>query len=119
MEWILDILSQHSALQAVIILSMICACGLALGKVKILGISLGVTFVFFTGILLGHLGLSIDGQVLLYAEDFGLAIFVYALGVQVGPGFFSSLRKSGVSLTMLALAASTLSPSPGVLPHSG
>lgn len=103
MEWILDILSQHSALQAVIILSMICACGLALGKVKILGISLGVTFVFFTGILLGHLGLSIDGQVLLYAEDFGLAIFVYALGVQVGPGFFSSLRKSGVSLTMLAL----------------
>ena len=57
MEWILDILSQHSALQAVIILSMICACGLALGKVKILGISLGVTFVFFTGILLGHLGL--------------------------------------------------------------
>ena len=103
MEWILDILSQHSALQAVIILSIICASGLALGKVKVLGISLGVTFVFFMGIFLGHLGFSIDPQVLLYAEDFGLALFVYALGVQVGPGFFSSLRKSGLSLTMLAL----------------
>ncbi len=103
MDWILDILTRHSAIQAVIILSLICALGLFLGKIKVLGISLGVTFVFFMGILLGHFGISIDPNVLEYAEDFGLALFVYALGVQVGPGFFSSMRKSGISLSMLAL----------------
>ncbi len=103
MDWLLNILQTHSALQAVIVISTICACGLALGKVKVFGISLGVTFVFFMGIALGHLGLSIDPQVLDYAQDFGLSLFVYALGVQVGPGFFSSLRKSGMSLSLLAL----------------
>ena len=86
-----------------ILLALICALGLILGKVKLRGISLGVTFVFFIGILMGHIGLSIDEQALGFAQDFGLALFVYALGVQVGPGFFSSLRKGGISLTMLAL----------------
>lgn len=103
MDWIVDILSTHSAFQSVIVLSLICALGLALGRLKFFGISLGVTFVFFMGIFMGHLGFSIDPQVLEYAEDFGLALFVYALGVQVGPGFFSSLQKSGFSLSMLAL----------------
>lgn len=103
MDWIVDILSTHSAFQSVIVLSLICALGLALGRLKFFGISLGVTFVFFMGIFMGHLGFSIDSQVLEYAEDFGLALFVYALGVQVGPGFFSSLQKSGFSLSMLAL----------------
>lgn len=103
MQWLTDIFTQHSALQAVILLSVICAVGLFLGKLKAWGVSLGVTFVFFMGILMGHLGFTIDPQVLDYAEDFGLALFVYALGVQVGPGFFSSLRKSGLSLTLLAL----------------
>lgn len=103
MDWILDILMHHSAWQAVIVISMISACGLFLGRVKVFGISLGVTFVFFMGIFFGHLGLTIDSGVLEYAEDFGLALFVYALGVQVGPGFFSSLRKSGLKMSMLAL----------------
>lgn len=103
MDWILDILMHHSAWQAVIVISMISACGLFLGRVKVFGISLGVTFVFFMGIFLGNLGFSIDSGVLEYAEDFGLALFVYALGVQVGPGFFSSLRKSGLKMSMLAL----------------
>ncbi len=103
MDWILDILMHHSAWQAVIVISMISACGLFLGRVKVFGISLGVTFVFFMGIFFGHLGFSIDSGVLEYAEDFGLALFVYALGVQVGPGFFSSLRKSGLKMSMLAL----------------
>lgn len=84
-------------------LSLISAIGLGLGKVHICGISLGVTFVFFAGILAGHFGLSIDPQMLNYAESFGLVIFVYALGLQVGPGFFSSFRKGGVQLNMLAL----------------
>ena len=84
-------------------LSLISAIGLGLGKIHICGISLGVTFVFFAGILAGHFGLSIDPQMLNYAESFGLIIFVYALGLQVGPGFFSSFRKGGVQLNMLAL----------------
>ena len=103
MEWLNSVLMEHSASQAVIVLSIICAIGLSLGRVKILGISLGVTFVFFIGILAGHLGLSIDQEMLNYAENFGLILFVYALGLQVGPGFFSSFRKGGIPLNMLAL----------------
>lgn len=103
MEWLNSVLMEHSAAQAVIVLSIICAIGLSLGRVRILGISLGVTFVFFVGILAGHLGLSIDPEMLSYAENFGLILFVYALGLQVGPGFFSSFRKGGITLNMLAL----------------
>ena len=103
MEWLNSVLMEHSAAQAVIVLSIICAIGLSLGRVKILGISLGVTFVFFVGILAGHLGLTIDHNMLSYAENFGLILFVYALGLQVGPGFFSSFRKGGIPLNMLAL----------------
>ena len=91
-------------MQAVVVLSLISAIGLGLGKIHVCGISLGVTFVFFAGILAGHFGLSIDPQMLNYAESFGLIIFVYALGLQVGPGFFSSFRKGGVTLNMLAIA---------------
>lgn len=103
MNWIHNLFVEHSALQSVIILSIICAVGLGLGKVKVWGISLGVTFVFFTGILAGHLGFSIDPQMLIYAEDFGLILFVYALGLQVGPGFFSSFRKGGMRLNMMGM----------------
>ena len=85
-------------------LSLISAIGLGLGRVHFWGVSLGVTFVFFAGILAGHFGLSVDPQMLNYAESFGLVIFVYSLGLQVGPGFFSSFRKGGVTLNMLALA---------------
>ena len=103
MDWLSSILLEHSSLQAVIVISLLCAIGLALGKIRVLGVSLGVTFVFFMGILAGHLGISVDPQVLRYAEDFGLVLFVYALGLQVGPGFFSSMHHSGIRLNMLAL----------------
>ena len=103
MEWLYSLFIEHSALQAVVVLSLISAIGLGLGRVHFWGVSLGVTFVFFTGILAGHLGLSVDPQMLNYAESFGLVIFVYSLGLQVGPGFFSSFRKGGVTLNMLAL----------------
>lgn len=103
MNWINDIIYTHSALQSVIVISLIIATGLGLGKIRICGISLGVTFVFFAGILAGHLGLSIDPQMLTFAESFGLVLFVYELGLQVGPGFFSSFRKGGVQLNMLGL----------------
>lgn len=94
----------HSATQAVVIVSMICAVGLFFGKVRVLGVSLGVTFVFFAGIVAGHFGLSIDERMLLFAENFGLILFVYSLGVQVGPGFMSSFRSGGVKLNMLGVA---------------
>mgnify|MGYP000162440365 FL=1 len=108
MDWIKLLLIEHSSLQAIVIVSLICAIGMALGKVKIAGISLGVTFVFFIGIIAGHIGLSIDPAMLKYAENFGLVIFVYALGLQVGPGFFSSLAHGGVKLNVLGLSLALL-----------
>lgn len=103
MEWLYNLVFEQSALQAVVILSLITAVGLGLGKIHIFGISLGVTFVFFMGILAGHLGFSIDPQMLTYAESFGLVLFVYALGLQVGPGFFSSFQRGGYRLNLLSL----------------
>lgn len=103
MQWISDIFLTHSAMQAVIVLSIIIAWGLALGKLRVKGVSLGVTFVFFAGIFAGHLGLSIDPTILHYTENLGLVLFVYELGLKVGPGFFSSFRKGGLSLNLLGL----------------
>lgn len=103
MEWIDDILFKHSAIQAVIVLSLIIFTGLALGRLRFKGISLGITFVFFMGIMAGYAGLSIDPMMLNYAESSGLVLFVYALGLQVGPGFFSSFRKGGVRLNIVSL----------------
>lgn len=103
MDLVSDIFINHSPLQAVIIISIIIAVGLALGKIRIWGISLGVTFVFFAGILAGHLGLSIDPTILHYTENLGLVLFVYELGLKVGPGFFTSFRKGGLQLNLLGL----------------
>ena len=103
MEWLNSIFIEHTPLQAVVILSIIIATGLGLGKLRFFGISLGVTFVFFAGIFAGHLGLSIDPKMLTYAESLGLVLFVYELGLQVGPGFFSSFRRGGIQLNSLAL----------------
>ena len=104
MDWVNNLFSVHSSIQTVVILSIIIAFGLAIGKVKIMGISLGIAFVFFVGILAGLLGLSIDPTVLDYAETFGLAMFVYCLGLHVGPNFFGSLRHEGMSQNMWSLA---------------
>ncbi len=93
----------NPAILAVVVISLICAIGLALGKLRFRGISLGVTYVFFIGILAGALGLRIDSQMLNYAESFGLVLFVYILGLQVGPGFISAFRKGGTELNLLGL----------------
>ncbi|MEG1615896.1 MAG: putative transporter [Bacteroidales bacterium] len=103
MEWFNSIFTEHSVIQAVVVLSTIVALGMSLGKIKIWGISLGVTFVFFVGILAGHLGFSIDPNMLSYAESMGLILFVYALGLQVGPSFFASFFKGGLKLNALAM----------------
>ena len=77
MQWFLEIFNEQTFTQAVLILSLICACGLAMGKIKIFGVSLGVTFVFFAGIIAGHFGLSMDPQMLAFAQNFGLIIYIY------------------------------------------
>lgn len=103
MNWLTDIFTEQTFLQAVLVLSIISAAGLALGKIKIFGISLGITFVFFAGIIAGHFGLTTDKNMLLVMQNFGLILYIYALGVQVGPGFFSSFKKGGFRLNLLAL----------------
>ena len=104
MEWLKDLILEPSALQAVVVISLISALGIVLGKIRVLGISLGTAFIFFVGILAGHFGLKLDPAMLTYAESFGLIIFVYALGLQVGPGFFSSMRSEGTRLLSPAIA---------------
>ena len=99
---------QPSAVQAVIIICLICAVGLSFGKMRFRGISLGVTYVFFFGILAGALGLRVDAQMLGYAESFGLILFVYTLGLQVGPGFVSAFRQGGTQLNLLAVGVVVL-----------
>lgn len=104
MDWIYDTLLKPTAVQAVIVIALICALGLSLAKLRFRGISLGVTYVFFFGILAGAVGLHIDAQMLGYAESFGLILFVYTLGLQVGPGFMSTFRKGGTTLNLLSLS---------------
>ena len=103
MNWLNELFTEQTFMQAVMILSIICAAGLALGKIKIKGISLGVTFVFFAGIIAGHFGIKIDPQMLALAQNFGLILYIYSLGVQVGPGFFSSFKRGGIKLNLLSV----------------
>ena len=104
-------------MQAVMILSLISAGGLALGKIKIFGVSLGVTFVFFTGIIAGHFGIHIDPKMLALAQNFGLILYIYALGLQVGPGFFSSFKKGGIKLNLIAVLLLVLGSAMAVATH--
>ena len=102
--WFDNLINVHSAVQGIVILSLICTLGLALGKLHVKGISLGIAFVFFVGIVAGHLGLSIDPDMLEFAESFGLTMFVYVLGLYVGPNFFGSMRHEGIALNLWSLA---------------
>lgn len=103
MNWLQEAFLEPTMVQAVIIISLVSALGLYLGRIKIFGISLGITFVFFAGIFAGHLGIIVNKDMLYFAQSFGLILFVYALGLQVGPGFFSSLKKGGVAMNMMGL----------------
>ena len=103
MNWLQESFLEPTMVQAVIIISLVSALGLYLGRIKIFGISLGITFVFFAGIFAGHLGIVVNKDMLYFAQSFGLILFVYALGLQVGPGFFSSLKKGGVAMNMMGL----------------
>lgn len=111
-NWLVDLFTQPTYVQASLILALVCAIGLALGEIKVKGVSLGVTFVFFAGIVVGHilerLGVDANWAMISFAQNFGLIIFVYSLGLQVGPGFFSSLKKGGIKLNMIGFAVLAL-----------
>lgn len=102
MSWLNNLLWGDSAAQAIFLFSIVIAVGVFLGKHKIAGISLGITFVLFAGILMGHLGFRINPVVSEFIKDFGLILFVFSIGLQVGPGFFASFRKGGALLNVLA-----------------
>ena len=94
---------------SVLILSLVIAFGIMLGKIKIAGISLGVTWILFVGIVFGHFNLSLNEHLLHFLKEFGLILFVYSIGLQVGPGFFSAFKKGGFTLNMLAITSVSLS----------
>ncbi len=99
----LNLLTQRDAAGAIFILAIVIASGLLLGKIKIKGISIGSTWILFMGILLGHFGLRIHPTMLTFIKDFGLILFVFAIGLQVGPGFFHSFKKDGLPMNMMAV----------------
>lgn len=103
MNWLWEAFFTPTAIQAIIIITMVSAIGLAIGRIKIFGISLGITFVFFVGIIAGHFGIVVNQDMLTFVQNFGLILFVYTLGLQVGPGFFSSFKKEGITLNILAI----------------
>lgn len=102
MNWIDDLLMGDGIGHSILLLSIVIAAGIQLGKIKIFGVSLGITLVLFVGIVLGHFGFTINHHVLHFFKEFGLILFVYSVGMQVGPGFFSSFKKGGITLNMLA-----------------
>ena len=108
MEWLTQLLGAESVARTVILLGIAGAAGTALGKVRVKGVGLGVAGVLFAGLLLGHFKLSVDAHVLEFVREFGLILFVYTLGLQIGPGFFASLRARGLALNLWAAAVVVL-----------
>lgn len=105
MNWLIDLLSpgNTSLASSVLLYSFVIFIGIFLGKIKIFGISLGVTFVLFIGLLMGHLGYAVQPDTLHFLREFGLILFIFSIGMQVGPGFFSSFKQGGLSLNLLAI----------------
>lgn len=105
MEFLQELLwpGNTSLAATLVLLSFVIAVGIYLGKIRFWGVSLGVTFVLFVGILMGHFGYEVQPEVLKFVREFGLILFIFAIGLQVGPGFFSSFKKGGIRLNMLAM----------------
>ena len=102
MTWLIDLFTKPSVAQQVIAIALTASIGLMVGKIKVKGISLGGAGALFVGILLGHLGLRVEGNVLHFIQEFGLILFVYTIGMQVGPGFMDSIRRHGLVLNVLS-----------------
>lgn len=94
---------------SVIVLSLVIAAGYILAKIRIKGISLGITWILFAGIFLGHFGITLDSRLLSFIKEFGLILFVYSIGIQVGPGFFSAFRAGGLKLNLIAAGSIAVS----------
>ena len=110
MDWLISLFSNPSSVAHILIAySIVIALGMGLGRIKIFGVSLGVTFVLFTGLLLNYLGLKVEPTVLGFIRDFGLILFVFFIGLQVGPSFFSSFKSGGVVLNGLMVLGVALS----------
>ena len=108
MEWIESLFTIHSAVQTLVVLSLIISIGMMLGKWRVRGISLGVAFVFFIGIVAGSMHFTADEQMISFAETFGLSLFVYALGLHVGPNFIGMMRHDGAPLNLWGLGVIVL-----------
>lgn len=104
MQWLVDLFTKTSVAEQVVVLSVTAALGLMVGKIKVKGISLGGAGALFVGILMGHLGLRLEPNVLHFMQEFGLILFVYTIGMQVGPGFIDSIRRHGLVLNILAVS---------------
>jgi len=102
MEWLNNLLWSEGIAHTLLLYALIITLGVLCGKIKISGISLGPTFVLFAGLLIGHLGFTVNHEVADFIRDFGLILFIYSIGLQVGPGFFSSFKKGGVQLNLMA-----------------
>lgn len=118
MSWISELLWGPGIAHTILLLAIAVAVGIALGKIKIGGISLGITMVLFTGIAVSHFGFRADSATLNFVKEFGLILFVFAIGLQVGPGFFSSLKKGGVLLNLLAVGIVLLGVSATLIIHT-
>jgi putative transport protein len=103
MDWISNLLWNSSVAHTVLLLAFVIAVGVVFGKIKIFGVSLGMTMILFVGIAVSHFGFMVEHSILHFVKEFGLILFVYAIGLQVGPGFMSSFRKGGVQLNLLAV----------------
>ena len=110
MDWINTLLTDANSIGHIIfVYALVITFGVLLGKIKVFGISLGVTCVLFAGLIIGYAGITVNSTVLGFLRDFGLILFVFFIGLQVGPSFFSSFRSGGVQLNLMALLAVVLS----------
>lgn len=103
MDWLSTLFTGTGTAHSIFLLALTIAGGILLGRIRIFGISLGVTFVLFVGILLSHFGMTMNPELLHLFQEFGLILFVFSIGLQVGPGFFSSLRTGGLKLNLIAM----------------
>ena len=117
MHWLVDLFRNDSTAHTILILSLVIAAGVAIGRIRIRGVSFGVAGVLFAGILFSHFGVAINEPVLDFVKDFGLVLFVYMIGLQVGPGFFASFRRLGLVINLQAVSVVVLGVGVAILFH--
>lgn len=117
MDWLNELVFGTGIAHSMFVFALVISIGITLGRIKIFGVSLGITWILFVGIAFGHFGLNIDPTILHFMKEFGLIIFIYSIGMQVGPSFFSSFKKGGVTLNLLAVSIIILGGATAYLLH--